>query len=870
MSSSEDDREVARSHSLADLFGNCINEYSRLLLVLGGEDCQVVKLKQISIEKALDGYGRLKIWGEQNRATLSASTRGSLDDTLRRDDTLKKNVAQIFNLLTHQLEAAVPIASQRLEDAVESEAESTSNPDFDLDSEYSSSSEDDDASGDCLSTRQRPQKIAVLMAHIQEQIKLLYHLDTLLRRPRLSGRYLKSTNENRQVSLMEKYDYAHIEEKHRQWITSFKSQNETENEADSQDLSSQSQKAQAYKTWEDEPIVSQGVLEAREKDQRKDGSHSIILRLARANTRRREQLKYWERHPFDRNIGEVASVTNKEPRILLRGLELSRDIGTERPKSLTSVPTVQSFSTVAKSAIDETKTLSGRPRTIYAASVVAGRQSARVPDIPKAAFKEDQVECPFCHAMLDSATIKSRMSWKRHVFRDLRPYTCTYDECSNPDKMYATRHDWIYHEMQMHRRQWKCQKCDVIFRNKDSMADHLSKSHSESVATQLPILLEMSERPLDDDHRMKCALCPSQISLNRLLEHLAQHMEEIALFVLPSFSDENEDADSNAARLSRDQDKSNPEESLKTPASSLGFSEIDWTERPQQDAQDLIALIESQWHEVEDKPEDSDSGDIFTNRTRQFEKRVKELEAEVEEKVATLGSEDMKTLEAKSELTLLYRLISNYTAAREVGLQVVEGYKKVFGETDSTTLEKIMDLAFIFRRSNDPDGAKRLVMEVIDISKKELGEQHRFTLTAQMQLSKIFLDASSWDDAEKILTKTVDDLVETLGELHMDTLEAESDLAFTHAKQGRLEDAERLGSRTLELVRLNIPETHNAWFRALDSMARIYKARGQHEEAHATLREKVDWMVKWHGVLSPSTIESMEELERWENETKNS
>jgi hypothetical protein len=28
-----------------------------------------------------------------------------LDDTLRHDDTLKKNVAQILNLLTHQLEA---------------------------------------------------------------------------------------------------------------------------------------------------------------------------------------------------------------------------------------------------------------------------------------------------------------------------------------------------------------------------------------------------------------------------------------------------------------------------------------------------------------------------------------------------------------------------------------------------------------------------------------------------------------------------------------------------------------------------------------------------------------------------------------------
>lgn len=109
MSSSENEQETAQSRSLAELFGSSINEYSKLLLALGDEDCQVVKLQQISVEKALDGYGRLKVWGEQNRATVHASTRGSLNDALRRDDSLRRNVAQILNLLIHQLEAGMPL-----------------------------------------------------------------------------------------------------------------------------------------------------------------------------------------------------------------------------------------------------------------------------------------------------------------------------------------------------------------------------------------------------------------------------------------------------------------------------------------------------------------------------------------------------------------------------------------------------------------------------------------------------------------------------------------------------------------------------------------------------------------------------------------
>jgi hypothetical protein len=211
---------------------------------------------------------------------------------------------------------------------------------------------------------------------------------------------------------MEKYDYCHIEEKHRYWIESFNSDIELEDDKRHEDLLLQPPQGRAYASCEDEPAVSHEELEARENTQEEDESYTIISRLARANTRRREQLRYWERHPFSRKVEEVASVTNKEPRLPLRGLDLTKGNDTERAKSLTSNPTIHSFSTVAKSAIDETQTISGRPRTVYAASVATGRQSARVPDILKAALKDDQVECPFCHAMLASATIKTRMSWK--------------------------------------------------------------------------------------------------------------------------------------------------------------------------------------------------------------------------------------------------------------------------------------------------------------------------------------------------------------------------------------------------------------------------------------------------------------------------
>jgi hypothetical protein len=96
--------EETQAQSLSQLFQGCLDLYSRLCLALGGVDCPAVQLREVDLEKAQSEYGRLRLWGSQSRATLPAHARGSLDDTLRHDQTLKENVAAMFRLLMRQLE----------------------------------------------------------------------------------------------------------------------------------------------------------------------------------------------------------------------------------------------------------------------------------------------------------------------------------------------------------------------------------------------------------------------------------------------------------------------------------------------------------------------------------------------------------------------------------------------------------------------------------------------------------------------------------------------------------------------------------------------------------------------------------------------
>jgi hypothetical protein len=55
--------------------------------------------------KVLKSYGRFRTWGEENRAVLLPSSRGSLDHTLRTKETLRKISVEMLEKLGSELES---------------------------------------------------------------------------------------------------------------------------------------------------------------------------------------------------------------------------------------------------------------------------------------------------------------------------------------------------------------------------------------------------------------------------------------------------------------------------------------------------------------------------------------------------------------------------------------------------------------------------------------------------------------------------------------------------------------------------------------------------------------------------------------------
>lgn len=283
----------------------------------------------------------------------------------------------------------------------------------------------------------------------------------------------------------------------------------------------------------------------------------LVIRLGKAITRRRQHLKYRQKHhqKLAQDIGRPVSAVFPQSFIPPEQVDQNHDHDQVLPGGLhdteatpraepsvvaTTVLTQTTATTFTGGNVEfefELESDSGRSKTSYATSAEGGGK-VRVPPPPKESLDGSPFECPYCYTIVIA---KNSHSWTKHLFRDLQPYLCTFERCSRSDQSFESRHEWFDHELLVHRKEWFCSAdCQLSFGLQREFEDHMRQSHSNSFAeAQLPALVDMCQRPVDLDAETICPLCDESMpSCTQLQRHLGYHMEELALFALPKDSGE--------------------------------------------------------------------------------------------------------------------------------------------------------------------------------------------------------------------------------------------------------------------------------------------------------------------------------------------
>ncbi|KAL5449443.1 hypothetical protein PMIN06_006823 [Paraphaeosphaeria minitans] len=164
-----------------------------------------------------------------------------------------------------------------------------------------------------------------------------------------------------------------------------------------------------------------------------------------------------------------------------------------------------------------------------------------------------EFECPLCFKV---KKFYKPSDWTKHVHEDVQPFTCTFPNCGEP-KSFKRKADWVRHENERHRQleHWTCQiaDCNHICYRKDNFVQHLVREHKiaeprqrtgKGSAKDAPgnadsddiwglvawCRRDTTKQPKDEPCRFCGNICTSW---KKLTVHLAKHMEQISMPILP-------------------------------------------------------------------------------------------------------------------------------------------------------------------------------------------------------------------------------------------------------------------------------------------------------------------------------------------------
>jgi hypothetical protein len=248
-----------------------------------------------------------------------------------------------------------------------------SGADSDLDSESSESTDSgSEFQHEKNHNRQRTPKICMLVQLMQAQIRSMYDVSSLLRRPMVKEKYIRSHADRKTREVADDtslhyhfrpFDMDYVWEKIRQWHR------------------------QTNSAKRNVASINQQISTSIENDS------WFLERVGTANNRRREQIQYWKTY----TVESTHPPSSNPP---------------WRPQSAKQTPaSIISHSTVPRSYIDDLNA-GDRLRTVYEPTIVGKIQSNRVPDIPELAKTSNTFPCPYCGMELVSKEMQIRGRWK--------------------------------------------------------------------------------------------------------------------------------------------------------------------------------------------------------------------------------------------------------------------------------------------------------------------------------------------------------------------------------------------------------------------------------------------------------------------------
>ncbi|KAK4866983.1 hypothetical protein LT330_007724 [Penicillium expansum] len=524
---------------------------------------------------------------------------------------------------------------------------------------------------------------------------------------------------------------------------------------------------------------------------------TLAQRLGRANTKRRQLLAYHKDHTekISRYINVVVQKATEVPMASIK------DTGTQSTSTrLTQDTTV---STIHHHDYDSGSD-SAQTKFSTATSTAGDQAHVLTPPPPPAdavnTMQNQPFFCPYCHQTIQLEHIDE--DWEYHVYSDLRPYICTFGDCVKANQLYDSYTEWSEHERQFHRREWICNLCSCAFKTEVVFRNHLEDAHAGVLPKdQQQAMVELSERTIFS--AQQCPLCtkPPISNSSHFQQHLARHLQQISLFVLPyPEPEENEQA-------ARDEESN--------------------------ESQQVVVIDDEARILLKSISTNQESPGIDRGQT------------------LSEGSKSDDQLEENKPVT---------EDQVDEELQEMEKNKRALGPENPSTVESMNKLVSTYWKRDQLEEAVKLLEQVLAIEDTKLGIDHPSTLTNMSNIARSYRSQGNWVEAWKLDTKTFEKKKLTLGPKHLSTLDTMDDIATSYEMLGRYEERELIARQLVDLGEEVLSPTHNSLLRWKTSLVSIYRVQGKLDLAEKLVREVIPACQASFGENHPLTLTSLANL----------
>ncbi|MCA9288769.1 MAG: serine/threonine protein kinase [Phycisphaerales bacterium] len=150
---------------------------------------------------------------------------------------------------------------------------------------------------------------------------------------------------------------------------------------------------------------------------------------------------------------------------------------------------------------------------------------------------------------------------------------------------------------------------------------------------------------------------------------------------------------------------------------------------------------------------------------------------------------DSRTLAASSSLSVAIERDGRLAEARQLGEEVVEGYRRVLGPEHPDTLTAANNLAIQRSTMGDNQAAEALFREVLEARRRTLGSEHADTLVSMVTLAQHYLRVGRFNDGLPLAIGAAEGLARSLGAGHRYTRNARRTVVRLYEAAGRADEA---------------------------------------------------------------------------------